>query len=164
MKAFLDEYQDAMRRTWFVGVVGSCIVLLAAFREVAKFFRSLFINEVPFSSEIAQREMPAIGLAIIVGLIAVFRSALLVSSKQRPYNQSVASWIYLATSLLVYIWLVSPSSKPPPGCTESNICFGIYDMSDLTNFLAFAGVFFIVFSIVRAASTAIYVVAKYRYK
>ena len=153
-----------MRRTWFVTVAGSVLVLFAVFREVARFFIDLSNFEGPYSSAAVLHELPRVGASIVIGTLACVRIWFLISSKPRPYFQIGTSWIALVVGLLLYLWFFIPTPISQSECTESGICFGIYDMSDQTDFVAFAGIFFMLFSVIRAAATAIFVAAKYRYK
>ncbi|PYS88500.1 MAG: hypothetical protein DMF62_09610 [Acidobacteria bacterium] len=160
MRSFLDRYEDAMRQTWIVGVIGSTVVLLAAIREISGFFVAVSANHLEFSSQVVQIEIPGIALAIFIGLLTILRATLLSFSQQRKYVLSTLTWTFLIATLFGYIWLVSPSE---PECA-AKICFGIYDQRVLTNFLAIAGALFLPVSAVRSGVTAVYAVSKYRFK
>jgi len=156
----LDRYEDAMRQTWFVGVIGSTVVLLAAIREISGFFVAVSANHLEFSSQVVQIEIPGIALAIFIGLLTILRATLLSFSQQRKYVLSTLTWTFLIATLFAYIWLVSPSQ---PECA-AKICFGIYEQRVLTNFLAIVGVLFLPISALRSGVTAVYAVSKHRFK
>lgn len=150
-----------MYETRFIGVIAAVLIVLAAIREISKFIFAISVNETIDLSAI-RHDLYVTGLAILIGIIALSRVAILARFSSASYSWKAWSWLVLAVFLCYFVWLTYPIDNSHHHCAEDGNCFSIYDMRDYTNFLSIAAIFFIVLSVPRSLITIGYVLTRPR--
>ena len=163
MRSQFEVYRDAMHQTRLLGILGASIVCLCVICEGSRFFIALSANEVGLEAAGVRHQFYLFCLAIFIGILAFIRIRILWVSSPRSYLPKFLSWWLLASVQVAYVFLTLPADQSSQ-CDENGVCFGTYDMRDNTDFVAIAGSFYLLFSLLRFASTAIYSFWKPRYK
>ncbi|MGH9948765.1 MAG: hypothetical protein ACRD6X_16445 [Pyrinomonadaceae bacterium] len=141
--------------------MSASLILLCVFREVPRVFVALSNAEAPY--QLISNELYFVGFSLLVGIFAMQRLVILALSESRPYYQIGISWFLLAFVLAIYIWASIPNDTPQPQCTETGLCFGIYDMRNNTNFIVLGAVFYLLGSSLRFFLTAVYAITRRPY-
>ena len=157
MTLWIESYEETMRRTRWLSILGAALVFVSVAREVGAFVVAMRYAE-RYPTEVFIENLFQFSM---VAIVVVARVAILCS-KNRPYYQNTVSWVATSVALMLYLWWTMPPQVNQI-CSGNGVCFGIYDMSR-PDTIRQAGIVFPIISLIRSTATAFYVQFNNRYR
>ena len=164
MNGWLIKYKIAAHETRWIALIGAALMLAAIGRELSRLYIGVSWSEVPFQGDFADTVMAQVWTLVLVGMSFVVRATFLLLSKPERYSWVAFSWLLSFASIAFYLWEVLPSYSPTTICAEDGQCSTMYHNPGGGDWVAVAGIAFVLLSFVRALITAAMAGTRYRYR
>jgi len=161
---WFKAYRELVVRSRAIGIVGTCLMILAVFNELYATYQSMLIAEIALEPNWPRGVLIQVGLVVLVGIVFCVRVGVLLLAKRLSFLcQSFSWWLSFAVAAL-YVYLTAPFYQESTVCDANGICYGIYDMSRRSNLVVLVTWFWPIMSLVRFATTAAYAAYTVRHK